>query len=94
MTPAGCAPCAAEGVVKRSPVIRICPCQPASIPQEDNRERRTIREALARFGEDEKGVGIADTPGGPQEMNVVDESGIYALAFRSRKPEVEEFATG
>jgi prophage antirepressor-like protein len=52
------------------------------------------RDALARLRDDEKGVGITDTLGGPQEMNVVNESGVYALAFRSRKPEVEEFATG
>ncbi len=49
------------------------------------------RDALARLRDDEKGVGITDTLGGPQEMNVVNESGVYALAFRSRKPEAEEF---
>ena len=49
------------------------------------------RDALVGLRESEKGVGITDTPGGPQEVNVVNESGVYALAFRSRKKEAEDF---
>jgi prophage antirepressor-like protein len=45
------------------------------------------RDALTNLDEDEKGVGNADTPGGPQEMAFISESGLYALVFRSRKPE-------
>jgi prophage antirepressor-like protein len=41
--------------------------------------------------EDEKGIGIVDTLGGPQEMVVVSESGLYALILRSRKPQARAF---
>ena len=49
------------------------------------------RDALARLRENEKGVGVTDTPGGRQEVNIVNESGVYGLAFRSRKQETEDF---
>jgi hypothetical protein len=31
------------------------------------------------------------TPGGPQKMNIINESGLYGLTFRSRKPEAKKF---
>jgi prophage antirepressor-like protein len=40
---------------------------------------------------DEKGVATVNTPGGVQEMVVVNESGLYALIFKSRKPEAKKF---
>jgi hypothetical protein len=49
------------------------------------------RDAVSRLDDDERGVAIADTPGGPQEVNVVSESGLYALIFTSRKPEAKAF---
>lgn len=49
------------------------------------------RDAVARLDEDEKGVGIADTLGGAQEMGIVSESGFYALVFTSRKSEARAF---
>jgi prophage antirepressor-like protein len=50
------------------------------------------RDAVATMlDEDEKGVGIFDTPGGPQEMLMVNESGLYALVMRSNKPRAREF---
>jgi len=49
------------------------------------------RQALTRLDEDEKGVRSVDTLGGPQEMATVTESGIYHLAFSSRKPEAQAF---
>lgn len=49
------------------------------------------RDAVARLDEDEKGVGTIDTPGGPQEMAVVNEPGLYALVMTSRKPEAKAF---
>lgn len=49
------------------------------------------RDAMGRLEEDEKGVGITDTLGGLQELNVVSESGMYALVFTSRKAEAKRF---
>lgn len=41
--------------------------------------------------EDTKGVTISDTLGGPQNMNVVNEAGLYELIIRSRKPDAKKF---
>ena len=50
------------------------------------------RDALARLDEDEKGVSLTvDTLGGKQSMTTVNESGLYHLAFASRKPEARAF---
>lgn len=49
------------------------------------------REALARLDDDEKGVVIADTLGGKQELRMVNEYGLYNLVFGSRKPEAKAF---
>jgi hypothetical protein len=47
--------------------------------------------AVARLDEDEKGLRIIETPGGYQEINVVNESGLYALILTSRKPQAKAF---
>ena len=44
---------------------------------------------LRSLDEDEKGLRIVSTPGGPQEMKVVLEDGIWELIFLSRKPEAK-----
>lgn len=49
------------------------------------------RDAMARLDPDEKGVTIADTPGGQQEMSTINESGLYSLIMTSRKPEAKRF---
>lgn len=49
------------------------------------------RKAVGDLDDDEKGVTISDTLGGRQEMNVVSESGMYTLVFKSRKPEARRF---
>lgn len=50
------------------------------------------RDTLAKcLEDDEKGVETIYTLGGPQEMSVVNESGLYALIFRSRKPQARLF---
>ena len=49
------------------------------------------RMALERLDDDEKGVSLIDTPGGMQQMQVVNESGLYALILGSRKKEAKEF---
>jgi hypothetical protein len=48
-------------------------------------EIKNQRDATARLDADEKGVGLCDTPGGPRESNVVNESGLYVLILRSRR---------
>jgi prophage antirepressor-like protein len=49
------------------------------------------RDALRSLDDDEKGVGNADTLGGNQKLNIVNESGLYALIFKSRKPVAKKF---
>jgi len=43
------------------------------------------RDAISVLDDDEKGVALTDTLGGPQEVAAVNESGLYALILRSRK---------
>ena len=52
---------------------------------------RNSRDAIARLDDDEKGVAITDTPGGKQELAVINESGLYQLILTSRKPEAKRF---
>ncbi|PQJ27423.1 BRO-N domain-containing protein [Rubritalea profundi] len=54
-------------------------------------EIKNSRQALARLDDNEKGVTIADTLGGSQEMTYVTESGLYHLMFKSRKPAAKRF---
>ena len=50
------------------------------------------RKALAdHLDDDEKGVTICYTPGGEQNMNVINESGLYCLILRSNMPKAKEF---
>jgi len=48
-------------------------------------------KAVSRLDDDEKGATTVRTLGGPQEMLIVSESGLYALIFSSRKPEARAF---
>ena len=51
------------------------------------------RDAISKhLDEDEKGVANSDTLGGNQQLTVINESGLYALVLRSRKPEARKFA--
>ncbi len=45
----------------------------------------------ARLDDDEKGVILTDTPGGPQQMTFVSESGLYTVLLRSDKPRAQPF---
>lgn len=57
-------------------------------------EIRNSRDALSSLDDDEKNsVGITDTipKRGNPNLNTVSESGVYALIFRSRKPEAKKF---
>ena len=49
------------------------------------------RTQTRKLDEDEKGVRKIHTPGGPQEMTVITESGLYNMIFRSNKPEAKVF---
>ena len=48
-------------------------------------------KAIARLDDDEKGRNSIPTPGGQQEMSVVNESGLYNLVLGSRKSEAKRF---
>lgn len=50
-----------------------------------------VRSSIALLDDDEKGVHTVDTPSGKQEMSIINESGLYALILRSRKPEAKRF---
>ena len=47
--------------------------------------------ATRDLDEDEKGITKIDTLGGPQEMTIISESGLYTLIMRSNKPEAKKF---
>lgn len=50
------------------------------------------RKAVAdHVDEEDKGVTICDTPGGKQELTIINESGLYSLILRSNKPEAKKF---
>lgn len=52
---------------------------------------KNSRDALTRLDDDEKGVVLTDTPGGKQEVSIVNEPGLYTLVLGSRKPEAKAF---
>ena len=47
--------------------------------------------ALQRLDDDEKGTCSISTPGGKQDMNIINEPGLYSLVLGSRKPEAKAF---
>ena len=49
------------------------------------------RTQIRRLDDDEKGVYTIHTLGGEQKINIINESGLYALILTSRKPEAKEF---
>lgn len=50
------------------------------------------RQAVAtHLDEDEKAVHSMDTPGGTQNLTIINESGLYALILRSSKQEARKF---
>lgn len=52
---------------------------------------KNSRDTMSGLDEDEKGVAISDTPGGKQSLAIVNESGLYSLIMKSRKPEAKAF---
>lgn len=57
----------------------------------DELELFNVTMALQGLDDDEKGISTVDTPGGPQQMAVVSEAGLYGLVLRSRKPGAKAF---
>lgn len=50
------------------------------------------RDALAKHVDDEdKGVAKCDTPGGVQDLTVINESGLYSLILSSKLPNAKKF---
>jgi prophage antirepressor-like protein len=52
---------------------------------------RSDRRGSGGLDDDEKGVATVNTLGGDQEVIIINESGLYALIFKSRKPEARRF---
>lgn len=52
---------------------------------------RDAYNATRVLDDDEKGTHNVSTPSGDQEMNVINESGLYHLVLVSRKPEAKKF---
>ena len=51
----------------------------------------TPSRVAERLDADEKGMRQIHTPGGPQDMTIINESGLYAVILRSDKPEARPF---
>ncbi|WP_278619570.1 Bro-N domain-containing protein [Ectopseudomonas oleovorans] len=49
------------------------------------------RNAARMLDDDEKGAHIVSTPGGEQEITIINESGLYSLVLKSRKPSAKRF---
>lgn len=54
-------------------------------------ELGNVHSSLALLDDDEKGFHSVETPGGPQQLAVVNEPGLYSLILRSRKPQAKAF---
>lgn len=54
-------------------------------------ELKDVSMSIARLDDDEKGTSSICTPGGQQNMSVVNEPGLYNLILGSRKPEAKQF---
>lgn len=52
---------------------------------------KNSRDIFDRLDDDEKGVDSIDTLGGKQNMQIINESGLYNVILRSDKPEAKPF---
>jgi prophage antirepressor-like protein len=52
---------------------------------------RNVSDSTKDLNPSDKVIGIVDTLGGPQNMLCVNESGLYDLVLKSRKPEAKRF---
>lgn len=53
--------------------------------------KETAKAIRTKVDHDDKGVSVLDTPGGKQEIIVINESGVYSLVFGSKLPKAKEF---
>lgn len=53
--------------------------------------RESAKAIRDRVDVDDKGVSVLDTPGGKQEMVIINESGLYSLILSSKLPKAKEF---
>ncbi len=54
-------------------------------------ELSNTSKACESLDDEEKGITNGDTLGGAQQVLIINESGLYALTFKSRKPEAKAF---
>lgn len=54
-------------------------------------EIKNPADVARRLDDDEKGIDTIETPGGPQQMVIVSEAGLYAVIQQSRKPVARRF---
>lgn len=54
-------------------------------------EIKNHRTSISILDEDEKGVHSMDTLGGMQQLQTINESGLYSLILKSRKPQAKYF---
>ncbi len=52
---------------------------------------KNSRDAVALLDEDERRMSVQPTPSGRQKLWLVNESGVYALIFNSRKPDSKKY---
>ena len=52
---------------------------------------KTDTTQTRKLEDDEKGLRLIQTPGGEQKMICINESGLYSLILRSRKPQAKRF---
>lgn len=50
-----------------------------------------VKGAYSRLDDDEKDTRTMGTPGGPQQVVMINEAGLYSLMFTSRKPQAKRF---
>lgn len=53
--------------------------------------RETAKAIRTHVDEEDKGVSVLDTPGGKQEVVIINESGLYSLILSSKLPSAKEF---
>lgn len=54
-------------------------------------ELTTPARVAERLEDDEKGMSLIHTPGGDQNMSIINESGLYSVILRSDKPQAKPF---
>lgn len=52
---------------------------------------KNVSDAVKKLDDDEKGIALTDTPGGQQQLLIVNEPGLYSLVLSSRKESAKRF---